>query len=76
MRTSEENKIYMREYYLNNKDKWDNYRDTHKEEIRDRKKTYRENNKEKLKAKKSTWYQENKEKILEKRKKYYVVLFI
>ena len=75
MRTSEENKIYMKEYYQNNKEKFQEYGKQYYEEKKEivsaRNKKYRENNSEKLKEKKRQWYKANKERILSERKKHY-----
>ena len=75
MRTSEENKIYMKEYYQNNKEKFQEYGKQYYEENKEivsvRNKRYRENNSEILKEKKRQWYKANKERILAERKKHY-----
>jgi len=75
MRTPEENKIYMKEYYLKNKDRYrensKKYREENKELIKSRKKEYREKNKDAITEKNRQWYNDNKDRILASRKDYY-----
>ena len=47
------------------------YRETHKEERRDKDRLYRENNVEKLKEKKKDYYQQNKEQLKQKQMERY-----
>ena len=72
MKTPEEKKAYLREYYKKNKKrlsrKMAEYRKTHKEEAKKYSKEWRQKNKESLKKKKAAHYQKNKEKIQTKRR--------
>lgn len=80
------NKSRGRLYYNNNKEKYETYREEHreerkkyfnqyykenKEELLEKQKQYYEENKEFYKKYKKEWYEDNKEQILEKRNQYY-----
>ena len=56
--TKEENKIYQKEYYRKNKEKFILYRINNKKRISQQRKAFRENNKDKMKLQ----YEKAKEK--------------
>ena len=63
------------EYYVNNKDavnaKAKLYRESHKEQIANKKREYAIKNADKLKEHKHQYYENNKERILQKTTAYY-----
>ena len=64
-RTEEDDITYRQHYYINNKkdinEKNNVYRETHKEEKKQRDKICRENNSEKIKEMKRIWYEKKKQ---------------
>ena len=69
---------YSRKYELTrperkeyNKVKNKEYRETHKEELRDYNKKYREEHFEEIQKQRKEYYENNREKVIEQRKKYY-----
>jgi hypothetical protein len=67
----EKAKEYMKDYYLNNKDKRQEYLNKKKDVLFENRKKYKEDNKDKIKEEQHKYYIENKEKKKEYNKQYY-----
>ena len=70
----DERRIYLKNYYENNKDllseKGRQYREAHRDEVKERKKKWHEDNRESILAKHKLYYEATKEQRLEKAKQY------